>query len=283
MAPSVVLQDLAQDEAIRKNFEFLTNSKVFPKYDHLHQYKKENFSSVSDAVGLALLDKIQSINVDQCDPGDEDSFFIADIAEVIKSFQIWQDSLPMVQPFYAVKCNTNLMVIKTLAEMGCNFDCASKAEIDIVRSLGVETDRIIYANPCKTNSYIRYAREVDVQLTTVDNVQELYKIKKNHPDMGVLIRIATDDESAQCRLSTKFGCTMSSALNEILPTIAELGLNLKGVAFHVGSGATDFTSIYKAIKDSRVIFDKVLDMGLNPLELLDIGGGLKESHLRNHL
>ena len=53
-------------------------------------------------------------------------------------------------------------------------------------------------------------------------------------------RIATDDETAQCRLSTKFGCSVDTAVNELLPLAAKLGLNVRGVAFHVGSGAKDF-------------------------------------------
>lgn len=46
--------------------------------------------------------------------------------------------------------------------------------------LGVSTDRIIYANPCKQSSYIRYAHEVGVDVMTFDNEQELLKIKQFH-------------------------------------------------------------------------------------------------------
>jgi ornithine decarboxylase len=42
-------------------------------------------------------------------------------------------------------------------------------------------DRIIYANPCKQTSYIRYAQEVGVDTMTFDNEQELMKIKQVHP------------------------------------------------------------------------------------------------------
>jgi diaminopimelate decarboxylase len=39
-------------------------------------------------------------------------------------------------------------------------------------------DRIIFANPCKQTSYVRYAEEVGVEILTFDNEQELMKIKK---------------------------------------------------------------------------------------------------------
>ena len=43
-------------------------------------------------------------------------------------------------------------------------------------------DRIIYANPCKQSSYIRYAEEVGVEIMTFDNEQELMKIKQIYPN-----------------------------------------------------------------------------------------------------
>ncbi len=43
-------------------------------------------------------------------------------------------------------------------------------------------DRIIYANPCKQSSYIRFAQEVGVEIITFDNEQELLKIKQIHPN-----------------------------------------------------------------------------------------------------
>lgn len=43
-------------------------------------------------------------------------------------------------------------------------------------------DRIIYANPCKQSSYIRFAQEVGVEIMTFDNENELLKIKQIHPN-----------------------------------------------------------------------------------------------------
>jgi diaminopimelate decarboxylase len=39
----------------------------------------------------------------------------------------------LLQPFYAMKCNNDLMLLKTLGELGAGFDCASKREISVVR------------------------------------------------------------------------------------------------------------------------------------------------------
>lgn len=252
------------------------------RYAHVepveHAFKAIQPTSIQPApkshVLDALLEHIQTIDHDVCDAGDENSFFVADLGEVKCSYQLWQQQLPMVHAHYAVKCNTDRKVIETLGNLGANFDCASKNEIDIVLGMGYDASRIVYANPCKTNSFIRHAKTHHVNLTTVDNCQELHKLQRFHPDTGILVRIATDDETAQCRLSTKFGCLVSDATGMILPLAKELGLNVVGVAFHVGLGAKDFSSIYKAVQDSRVVFDCGLAMGFD-MDVLDIGGGFE--------
>ena len=38
----------------------------------------------------------------------------------------WIKMLPNVTPFYAVKCNSDPVLVKVLAEVGAGFDCASK-------------------------------------------------------------------------------------------------------------------------------------------------------------
>jgi ornithine decarboxylase len=50
-----------------------------------------------------------------------------------------------------------------MKELGMGFDCASKNEIETVLKLGVDPARIIYAQPCKTKSYVRYAANSGVK------------------------------------------------------------------------------------------------------------------------
>lgn len=82
----------------------------------------------------------------------------------------------------AVKCNDSTIVLETLNALDLSFDCASKAEINMVLSMGVDPERIIFANPAKPASHIRHALEVGVTTMTFDNETELYKIKKLYPD-----------------------------------------------------------------------------------------------------
>lgn len=81
-----------------------------------------------------------------------------------------------------MKCNDNLTVLEVLAALGTGFDCASKSEINKVLSLGVDSDRIIFANPAKPTSHIRHAAAMGVNVMTFDNEVELYKVKSLFPD-----------------------------------------------------------------------------------------------------
>lgn len=84
--------------------------------------------------------------------------------------------------FEAVKCNDDHFVVKTLADLGTSFDCASKNEIKQVLELGVEPERIIFAQPCKPVSHVEYAKEHNVTTSTVDTEFEIYKLHKYYPD-----------------------------------------------------------------------------------------------------
>ena len=103
------------------------------------------------------------------------------------------------------------MLIKFLMTIGCGFDCASKAEIAMVKELGGESEKIIYANPIKDPNFIRFARSQDVDMMTFDAESELYKIKLYHPNAKLVIRIKTDDSNSVHKFSSKFGCSLEEA------------------------------------------------------------------------
>jgi ornithine decarboxylase len=205
-------------------------------------------------------------------PDAEDAFFVCDLGDVIQKFNVWRRNLPRVEPFYAVKCNDDLRILSLLAKLGTGFDCASKAEIQKVLSLKVAPSRIVYANPCKQSSHIKYATKNKVGLTTFDNETELHKMKALNPGAQLILRILPpQSDKVQCQLGNKFGCQVKDA-GRLLAVAKELGLNVIGVSFHVGSGCYDAAVFASAVRLSRVVFDLAAEMGFN-FTLLDIGGG----------
>lgn len=144
----------------------------------------------------------------------------------------------------------------------------------MVLDLGVEPERIIFANPCKQRSCIRFARRHGVTKMIFDNIEELRKVRREHPAAELLLRIEADDPSATIRLQEKFGASTADAF-ELLRFSQKLRLKVVGVSFHVGTGSTDFTIYRKAIEDAESVFKDARRLGIH-MRLLDIGGGFSQ-------
>lgn len=203
----------------------------------------------------------------------EDPFYVMDLGEVVARYHRWKELMPRVEPFYAVKCNDDKLLVSTLAALGTGFDCASKVEIELVTSIGVAPERIIFANPAKMASHIRYASAVGVDVMTFDSETELMKIKQYMPHALLVIRIRCDAASAQCPLGIKFGCDPVTEAPRLLKLAAVLGLDVIGVSFHVGSGASETEVYARAIALSRALFHVGHNVGHKNMRLLDVGGG----------
>lgn len=147
-----------------------------------------------------------------------------------------------------------------------------QSEIAKVLDLGVETDRIIFANPAKQVSHIRYASSVNVRAMTFDNESELYKVKEHHPTAKMVLRIRCDAKRVQCPLGIKFGAFPKDA-PRLVALAAKLGVDLIGISFHVGSGCDEPEVFERCIVIGRQLFDMAaVDYGIN-MTLLDLGGG----------
>lgn len=203
-------------------------------------------------------------------------FYIVNLPSVQQKYQQWIQHLPKIKPYYAVKCNPDTKILKTLADLGANFDCASQAEIETVLNLEVDASRIIFAHPTKLVSHLKFAKQKGVSLMTFDNVDELTKISKHYPDAKLVLRISTDDRGALCQFSSKYGAR-SSEYTQLLEHGSSLGLNIVGVSFHIGSGSQDSQAFPKAISEAANVFNLAKSYGYT-LKLLDIGGGFLGSY-----
>jgi len=202
---------------------------------------------------------------------EQEAFYIINLRTVVNKYQQWIRALPRVKPFYAIKCNPNPAVVKTLAHLGANFDCASKTEIQQILGSGIAPNRIIYANPTKMVSHISYARSSGVEMMTFDNIHELDKISGCYHDAKLVLRIITDDSQSVCRFSTKFGAPLDECRG-ILSHAKSLNLNVIGISFHVGSGCMSARSFESAIRSAHQVFSWAEDLGYK-FSFLDIGGG----------
>ena len=234
----------------------LDNS-LLQKYDvKLYGSDKDTYNIIND-----FLEDNQS----------ERAFYIINLGALFNSYTNWIKLLPNVHPYYAVKCNPNPVILDALASLGCNFDCASENEMKMVIEITKDSSRIIFANPCKMSSQIRYARANDVDLMTFDCEEELYKIKLYHPYAKLILRLAVDDSKSKCKFNKKFGCKLAN-VEELLNIVKTLKLDVIGFSFHVGSGCSSADTFYDAIYECKKACDIAAKIGID-VSVIDIGGG----------
>jgi ornithine decarboxylase len=198
-------------------------------------------------------------------------FYLVHLDRVFSAYETWNNELPMVKPFYAVKSNNNPVLLEIMSSLGINFDCASEKEIELVHGIVKDGSRILYANPCKPISHLQYSKQKDVQHMTFDSEEELYKVKLYHPQARLILRIAVDDTKSVLRFNRKFGCKLED-VHELLLLVKRLNLQFIGFSFHVGSLCTSPVAFYEALRTTRCAVDIASGIALET-RVIDIGGG----------
>lgn len=243
---------------------------------------RETGVPIYDLHEIASVRKFVASRIDQ--GYETGSFLVTNLATVVAQLVQWRTELPMVQPFYAVKCNPDPVVLRLLASLGCSFDCATMGEIEMVLNglgeklsfskRGIAASSIVYANPAKMPHMLDYAIQNGVRMTVFDGEDELYKIAslEGHENLQLLLRLTTDDRASICRFSKKFGCPVEES-TKLLEVAKSLGLNVAGVSFHVGSGCGDPAAYSTAINHASFVFSEWERLGMPPMHIVDLGGG----------
>ncbi|XP_064085923.1 ornithine decarboxylase-like isoform X2 [Macrobrachium nipponense] len=259
-----------------KNSSFVDHLRLTTRFKSYEDHTVMQNGSVNDTrmengliiTNKTILDVIQEFALG---PGQEDPFYVLDLGDVIQKVEAWRELMPRIKIFYAVKCNDTNTLLETLAILGTGFDCASKKEIRQVLSLGVSPSRIIYAHPCKSEHDLRYASKVNLPLMTFDSREELVQVKKCYPQEELVLRILCDALKATYKFGSKYGAPMEDT-RKLLSMAKDLGLDVVGVSFHVGSDCREPEAYSRAIAKAKQVFDEAEALGMR-LTLLDIGGG----------
>lgn len=216
--------------------------------------------------------------------------FIIDHEKIRENYREFREKLPDVQAYFAVKANSNPEIIKTMYDMGASFDVASFPEFMLIheniRHLSEQEqedfiwNKIIYANTIKPAEVLAKLNNYKI-LVTFDNIEELKKIKKHSPDVGLILRIRVPNTGSMVELSSKFGAHPGEAVDLIAEAI-DLGLGVEGISFHVGSQCNNFDNYSQALNFASSIFKEAelrnYHIGFTGKEnkkrkILDIGGG----------
>lgn len=188
-------------------------------------------------------------------------------------------ALPDTQIYYAVKANPADELVDRLAALGSHFDVASRGEIELCLARGIPAERLSFGNTIKKERDIAFAHQVGVPMFAVDCEAEVEKIARAAPGAAVFCRILTSGTGAEWPLSRKFGCTLAMA-RTVLLRAAELGLNPRGVSFHVGSQQVDLGQWDIALAETAELFDEMDRHGIS-LDLINLGGGFPARYREN--
>ena len=191
--------------------------------------------------------------------------------QVERNYSFLAKYLPGVKLHYAVKANPHESIIRKLAELGSYFDVASDGEMRFLTDMGIASERMVYANPVKTASGLKVAKETGVYKFTFDSESEISKMAKAIPGGTVLLRVRVDNPKALVDLNKKFGAHPDDVL-PLLELARQQGLDVAGLCFHVGSQSSSADAYLEALEIFRSLFDKAKEAGFD-LRILDIGGG----------
>ncbi len=208
----------------------------------------------------------------------ETPFVVVNLNIVRKKYRELETFFPYARIFYAVKANPAPEILGLLRDLGAGFDIASIYELDKVLSLGIAPERLSYGNTIKKSSDIRYAHERGVRLFATDSEGDLRNIAREAPGSRILLRILTEGAAtAEWPLSRKFGCHTDMAIDLAL-LARDLGLDPRGLSFHVGSQQRDIGAWDAAISKMRHLFFRLETEGI-PAHVIDMGGGFPARYL----
>jgi len=180
---------------------------------------------------------------------------------------------------YAVKCNPEPRVLRALWAGGVrHFDCASAAEVSLVRQMFPEAE-IHFMHPVKSRAAVRDAwSRQGVRDFVIDSLDELAKIveetraRRDKRRLGLIVRLAVAGKGAAYDLSGKFGAASAEAV--ALLRAARPWARRLGVSFHVGSQCL----APAAYADAIALAASVIDEAGVPVEVIDVGGGFPVSY-----
>ncbi len=204
---------------------------------------------------------------------------------MVSALAAYHDAFHRFNPLicYAVKANSNLEIIRTLAERGAGADIVSGGELFRAIKANVPSQKIVFAGVGKTKEEIRFALNENILMFNVESAPELELISRVAKEAGkvapIAFRVNPDvDPLTHPYISTglkkyKFGIPLEDAPELYRRAAQDRHVKALGFQMHIGSQLTDITpyrdSLVKAVDLIKKLRREDID-----LRYLDIGGGL---------
>lgn len=184
---------------------------------------------------------------------------------------------------YAVKANSNVQLLKLLANAGAGFDIVSGGELYRVIEAGGDPGKVVFSGVGKTTEEIEYALDKRIFGFNCESEPEIELIDSIAGARGVKARVAIRvnpdvDASTHPYISTglrehKFGIDIGEVEAVYARAMALPNIALDSVSCHIGSQLLDTRPMLEAIRKMLALVDRLRAAGV-PITHIDLGGGL---------
>ena len=184
---------------------------------------------------------------------------------------------------FAIKANPNLAVLKVLAREGYGADVVSGGEMNRALAAGVAPKDVVFSGVGKTADEIIAALNKNIGQFNIESEEEGRELAALAETMGMradaVLRINPDvDAQTNAKISTgkadnKFGIGLHQA-PAIYARLSGLpGLNMRGVALHIGSQLLNLDPLEVAFGKIGKLIGDLRNSGYT-ISHVDLGGGL---------
>ena len=184
---------------------------------------------------------------------------------------------------FAVKSNPNLAVLRVLANQGYGADCVSIGEVRRALAAGVAADKIVFSGVGKTHAELIAGLQAGIGQFNIESEEEGLELAEIAANMGLkaqcTLRINPDvDAGTHDKISTgkadnKFGVPIDQAGQIFGKLAGQPGVNLRGVAVHIGSQLGDLAPLERAFEKLGALVTSLRGAG-HTITHVDLGGGL---------
>ena len=188
---------------------------------------------------------------------------------------------------YAVKANSNIAVLNTLAKLGSGFDIVSLGELERVIAAGGNPSKCVYSGVAKNEYSIQKALEYGIYCFNVESEGELDCIDSVASSLNmtapISIRVNPNvDANTHPYISTglaenKFGVGADIAFSMFKKAALSENLKVCGLDYHIGSQITDVSPFIEALDRALELVEKLKTENIL-IDHLDIGGGIGVSY-----
>ncbi|MHC1632113.1 MAG: diaminopimelate decarboxylase [Methanotrichaceae archaeon] len=199
-----------------------------------------------------------------------------------ENFSRYRETFPDAWIFFAVKANSNLALLRILAQEGTGADVFSGGELLLARLAGIPLEKILFNGNSKREEELEMAVDSGVRVSA-DSLGEVEVLSHIAVEKGrtaeVVFRVNPDvsvkthPKIATGLKTSKFGIPSEEILDVYNVALGLDGVNPVGLHCHIGSQILEIDPFVEATTKMMDLASQIVDLGCE-IKMMDFGGGL---------